>query len=86
MLIYESMRTRVENAVQTGTIHCDYITNEGESEAFSRWTDEFTPHNHPPLVQVFFLCLAGILIDYHGFLHKIYKDLYIQYSLSSISC
>ncbi|RVX04108.1 Cellulose synthase-like protein G3 [Vitis vinifera] len=43
---------RVENVVQEGTISRDYMTNEGESEAFSRWTDEFTPQNHPPVVQV----------------------------------
>ncbi|KAL6349385.1 hypothetical protein AAG906_034042 [Vitis piasezkii] len=51
-MMYENMRVRVENVVQEGTISRDYMTDEGESEAFSRWTDEFTPQNHPPVVQV----------------------------------
>ena len=53
--MYENMRVRVENVVQEGTISRDYMTNEGESEAFSRWTDEFTPQNHPPVVQVYYI-------------------------------
>ncbi|RVW14921.1 Cellulose synthase-like protein G3 [Vitis vinifera] len=55
-MMYENMRVRVENVVQEGTISRDYMTNEGESEAFSRWTDEFTPQNHPPVVQVLLEC------------------------------
>ncbi|XP_034711681.1 cellulose synthase-like protein G3 isoform X2 [Vitis riparia] len=51
-MMYENMRVRVENVVQEGTVSRDYMTDEGESEAFSRWTDEFTPQNHPPVVQV----------------------------------
>ncbi|KAL6349542.1 hypothetical protein AAG906_034199 [Vitis piasezkii] len=34
------------------SISHDYITKQGESEALSRWTDGFTPQNHPPVVQV----------------------------------
>ncbi|XP_034711709.1 cellulose synthase-like protein G3 isoform X1 [Vitis riparia] len=51
-MMYENMRDRVEKAVQKGSICHDYITNEGEGEAFSRWTDGFTPQNHPPVIQV----------------------------------
>ncbi|CBI34522.3 unnamed protein product, partial [Vitis vinifera] len=51
-MMYESMRVRVENVVKRGSISHDYITKEGESEALSRWTDGFTPQNHPPVVQV----------------------------------
>ncbi|KAL6313231.1 hypothetical protein AAG906_018697 [Vitis piasezkii] len=50
--IRSSMRVRVENVVKRGSISHDYITKEGESEALSRWTDGFTPQNHPPVVQV----------------------------------
>ena len=53
-MVYENMRDRVESVVQTGIINLDYISNEGETEVFSRWTDEFTPKNHPPVVQVCF--------------------------------
>ena len=53
-MVYENMRARVESVVQTGIINLDYISNEGETEVFSRWTDEFTPKNHPPVVQVCF--------------------------------
>ena len=80
--MYENMRVRVENVVQEGTISRDDMTNEGESEAFSRWTDEFTPQNHPPVVQVCFPTLARVLIDYRGLGHKTYKVPYIH-SLSS---
>ena len=53
-MMYESMRVRVENVVKRGSIsHEYYITKEGESEALSRWTDGFTPQNHPPVVQVY---------------------------------
>ncbi|KAL6349431.1 hypothetical protein AAG906_034088 [Vitis piasezkii] len=50
--MYESMRVRVENVIKRGSISHDYITKQGESEALSRWTDGFTPQNHPPVVQV----------------------------------
>ena len=54
-MMYENMRDRVEKAVQKGSICYDYLTNEGEGEAFSRWTDGFTPQNHPPVIQVSFI-------------------------------
>ncbi|KAJ9706256.1 hypothetical protein PVL29_001674 [Vitis rotundifolia] len=50
--MYESMRVRVENVIKRGSISHDYITKQGESEALSRWTDGFTPQNHPSVVQV----------------------------------
>ena len=50
--IYERMRDRVENVVKRGSISNDYIPDQREIEAFSRWTDEFTPQNHPPVIQV----------------------------------
>ncbi|KAJ9706244.1 hypothetical protein PVL29_001670 [Vitis rotundifolia] len=49
-MMYESMRARVENVVKRGSILPDYITNEAESEAFSRWADGFTPQDHPAVV------------------------------------
>ncbi|KAJ9706247.1 hypothetical protein PVL29_001671 [Vitis rotundifolia] len=50
--MYERMRDRVENVVKRGSISHDYIPDQREIEAFSRWTDEFTPQNHPPVIQV----------------------------------
>ncbi|RVW91736.1 Cellulose synthase-like protein G3 [Vitis vinifera] len=50
--MYERMRDRVENVVKRGSISNDYIPDQREIEAFSRWTDEFTPQNHPPVIQV----------------------------------
>ncbi|RVW19654.1 Cellulose synthase-like protein G3 [Vitis vinifera] len=59
-MMYENMRDRVEKAVQKGSICYDYLTNEGEGEAFSRWTDGFTPQNHPPVIQLHDAYLATL--------------------------
>ena len=65
-MMYERMRARVENVVKRGSILPDYITNEAESEAFSRWTDGFTPRDHPAVVQVCFVSLVLIGIRNHN--------------------
>ncbi|KAA8520978.1 hypothetical protein F0562_011651 [Nyssa sinensis] len=55
-LMYESMKTRVENAVKAGSVCRDYITDEQQLQAFSKWTDGFTRHDHPSIIQVLLDC------------------------------
>ncbi|NP_001312567.1 cellulose synthase-like protein G3 [Nicotiana tabacum] len=52
-LMYESMKTRIENVVERGKVEEDYINNEEERQIFSKyWTAGFTRHNHPSIIQV----------------------------------
>lgn len=71
--MYESMEERVENVVKSGNISHSYITKEEEAEALSRWsTDEFTPQNHPPLVQVLISFFFELLISQLDILTSFY--------------
>lgn len=45
------MKKRVENVVESGNV-ADFITNEEEHEAFSKWTKGFTRKDHPAVIQV----------------------------------
>ncbi|KAL6986440.1 hypothetical protein U1Q18_019800 [Sarracenia purpurea var. burkii] len=51
-IMYESMKVRVENVVERGNVDGDYITSEQERQAFNRWTDKFSRHDHPSVIQV----------------------------------
>ncbi|KAH7862201.1 hypothetical protein Vadar_001376 [Vaccinium darrowii] len=51
-VMYESMKERVENVVDTGKVTDDYITNEQERQAFNKWTEGFTRQDHPTVIQV----------------------------------
>ncbi|TYI53751.1 hypothetical protein E1A91_D11G026900v1 [Gossypium mustelinum] len=48
-VMYESMKFRKENVVETGRVDDEYITNNKDHQAFSKWrTDHgFTRQNHP---------------------------------------
>ncbi|KAL6349098.1 hypothetical protein AAG906_033754 [Vitis piasezkii] len=70
--MYERMRDRVENVVKRGSISHDYIPNQREIEALSRWTDEFTPQNHPPVIQVLIECGKDKDITGHGMPNLVY--------------
>ncbi|KMS97558.1 hypothetical protein BVRB_5g125820 [Beta vulgaris subsp. vulgaris] len=51
--MYESMKGRVENAVESGKIEEEHIDdNEEMQEAFAKWTDNFTRQVHPTIIQV----------------------------------
>ncbi|KAK4365510.1 hypothetical protein RND71_016868 [Anisodus tanguticus] len=51
-LMYESMKTRIENVIERGKVDDDYI-NEEDRQTFSiYWTAGFTHHNHPSVIQV----------------------------------
>ncbi|XVF12937.1 hypothetical protein REPUB_Repub08aG0163000 [Reevesia pubescens] len=52
-IMYDSMKVRVENVVEAGKVGDEYITNDQDRQAFSKWnTDGFTRQNHPTVIQV----------------------------------
>ncbi|TYG92400.1 hypothetical protein ES288_A11G027600v1 [Gossypium darwinii] len=48
-VMYESMKFRKENVVETGRVYDEYITNDKVHQAFSKWSTDhgFTCQNHP---------------------------------------
>ncbi|XP_002518853.2 cellulose synthase-like protein G3 [Ricinus communis] len=51
-MMYESMKMRVENAVERGNVDDEYITSDDEREALNQWTHKFTRHTHPTIIKV----------------------------------
>ncbi|KAL3834920.1 hypothetical protein ACJIZ3_009656 [Penstemon smallii] len=51
-VLYENMKTRVENVVERGNIPDEYKMNEEEAEIFGKRTKGFTIENHPAIIQV----------------------------------
>lgn len=51
-MMYESMKVKVEHVVESGKVSDENITGDREREAFSKWTDNFTRHDHPTVIQV----------------------------------
>ncbi|KAF9602084.1 hypothetical protein IFM89_024851 [Coptis chinensis] len=51
-MMYESMKMKVESVVDRGSIEDEFITGEKDSEAFKKWTTEFTRNDHPTIIQV----------------------------------
>ncbi|KAF5478060.1 hypothetical protein F2P56_004650 [Juglans regia] len=51
--MYESMKRRVEKVLEKGKVGEEYITEELERKAFSKWVDHgFTWQDHPTVIQV----------------------------------
>ncbi|KAG2680817.1 hypothetical protein I3760_11G115700 [Carya illinoinensis] len=51
--MYESMKERVEKVLEKGKVGEEYITEEIERKAFSKWTNHgFTHQDHPTIIQV----------------------------------
>ncbi|XP_021767860.1 cellulose synthase-like protein G3 isoform X1 [Chenopodium quinoa] len=50
--MYESMKVRVENALERGKVEERHIDDEGMLEAFAKWTNNFTRQVHPTVIQV----------------------------------
>ncbi|XP_047261501.1 cellulose synthase-like protein G3, partial [Capsicum annuum] len=47
------MKTRIENVMERGKVDEDYINNDEELQAFTKfWTAGFTRPNHPSIIQV----------------------------------
>ncbi|XP_038726102.1 cellulose synthase-like protein G3 [Tripterygium wilfordii] len=51
-MMFESMKSKVENVVESGVVSDEYITTDGERLIFDKWTDGFTRHDHPAVIQV----------------------------------
>ncbi|TXG50720.1 hypothetical protein EZV62_023244 [Acer yangbiense] len=51
-MMYESLKVRVGQVVETGKVSDEYITSDQEREAFDKWTDRFTRQDHPTVIQV----------------------------------
>ncbi|KAB1212587.1 Cellulose synthase-like protein G3 [Morella rubra] len=50
--MYYSMEAKVENILLIGKVEDQYIESEQQREAFNKWTDGFTRHDHPTVIQV----------------------------------
>jgi hypothetical protein len=58
--------------LERGKVGEEYITEELQSRAFSKWTDEsFTGQDHPTVIQVFFFFFI-----IHGFIIIICVNIY----------
>ncbi|XP_010053165.2 LOW QUALITY PROTEIN: cellulose synthase-like protein G3 [Eucalyptus grandis] len=51
-MMYESMKVRVEHAVERGKVGEEYIIGDRERQALGKWKDEFTRQNHAAVVEV----------------------------------
>ncbi|XP_039166803.1 cellulose synthase-like protein G3 [Eucalyptus grandis] len=51
-MMYESMKERVKHVVEKGKVAEEYIIEDRERRALSKWTDEFTHQNHPAVIEV----------------------------------
>ncbi|KAB1212586.1 Cellulose synthase-like protein G3 [Morella rubra] len=51
-IMYENMKTRVETVLERGKVDEEYITEELERRILSKWTDGFTPQDHPAVIEV----------------------------------
>lgn len=50
--MYERMKVRLENVLVRGKVSEEYITDESERRALSKWTDEFTQQDHSTIIKV----------------------------------
>ncbi|KAM7279532.1 hypothetical protein ACFE04_006666 [Oxalis oulophora] len=50
--MYEMMKLKVDQTVETGQIMDEYICLDEEREIFDRWRDDFTRKDHPTIIQV----------------------------------
>ena len=50
--MYDSMKLRIENALEREKVDEEFIKEERERDAFSKWTNGCTRHDHPTIIQV----------------------------------
>ncbi|XP_050226230.1 cellulose synthase-like protein G3 [Mercurialis annua] len=50
--MYESMKFKIEHVLERGAVDDEYINGDQDREAFDKWTDKFTKHDHPTVIQV----------------------------------
>lgn len=57
-MMYETMKERVESALEKGGVSADLVSSEEDKHIFQKWK-EFSRNNHPSVVQVWFLLLIN---------------------------
>lgn len=63
-MMYESMKVRVEHAVDKGKVSEEYIATDQEREAFNKWAaGNFTRQDHPTVIQVKFHSSLLIIVQ-----------------------
>jgi hypothetical protein len=78
--MYDSMKFRVENAVQRGKVGDEYIAGEEERKAFLKWTDGSTRQNHPTVIQV---RIVNMVIIYDPLSQHIWQFFLININLKN---
>lgn len=53
--MYEEMKATIEGVVDQGSINVDQLIDDRMVKAFSKWTPEFSRHQHPTVVEVFII-------------------------------
>ncbi|KFK43508.1 hypothetical protein AALP_AA1G134400 [Arabis alpina] len=51
-MMYEDMKNRVEHVVDSGKVKPEFITCDQFRGVFDLWTNKFTRHDHPTIIQV----------------------------------
>ncbi|KFK28955.1 hypothetical protein AALP_AA7G070400 [Arabis alpina] len=51
-MMYEDMKSRVEHVVHSGKVKPEFITCDQFRGVFDLWTNKFTRHDHPTIIQV----------------------------------
>ncbi|VVB11884.1 unnamed protein product [Arabis nemorensis] len=51
-MMYEDMKSRVEHMVDSGKVKSDFVTCDQFRGVFDLWTNKFTRHDHPTIIQV----------------------------------
>ncbi|CAN8325736.1 unnamed protein product [Cochlearia groenlandica] len=51
-VMYENMKRRVEHVVDNGKVDSDFIKCDKYRQVFNLWTNKFTRHDHPSIIQV----------------------------------
>ncbi|XP_043695585.1 cellulose synthase-like protein G2 [Telopea speciosissima] len=51
-MIYETMKAKVESAMDRGRVPEEYIASVTDRDSFDKWTAGFTRHDHPTVIQV----------------------------------
>ncbi|KFK28957.1 hypothetical protein AALP_AA7G070600 [Arabis alpina] len=51
-MMYEEMKSRVEHVVDSGKVKPEFITCDQFRGVFDLWTNKFTRHDHPTIIQV----------------------------------
>lgn len=51
--MYENMKATIKDVMDRGTVDIDQINDERAIKALRKWTNEFTRHQHPTVIEVY---------------------------------